>query len=258
MEVKEFQEKLIQLCALAEKNNKILTGMQVKEFFEGCDLDRSQLIKVLQYLKTMGITIEGAENAGEKEAEKSSEANQAPEEKKIIPLTAEEQAYVKEYMAGLGSDETLQYDQEETKELLKKTAAGDESARSILTKRYMPVAARTAVEMNCDEIFIADLIQEANLGLLMALAQPEEDADEEWIKKEIRAGIIRAIEEQTERKFSDDCLVAKVEKLESAVRELSDDEEDEESKFSIGELAIILDMDADEIRDVLRLTGDAQ
>ena len=46
-----------------------------------------------------------------------------------------------------------------------------------------------------------------------------------------------------------------MEKLESAVRELSDDE-DEEIKFSINELAIILDMEVDEIRDILRLTGD--
>lgn len=257
MEVKEFQEKLIQLCALAGKNNKILTGMQVKEFFEGCDLDRSQLIKVLQYLKTMGITIEGVDVSGtEKDAAEG--AVQEPE-KKILPLTAEEQAYLKEYLAGLGEANCgAQYDQTEIKELLKKCSNGDEASREVLTKRYMPLTAQMAVEMNCSEIFIADLIQEANLGLLMALTQPVEDADEEWLKKEIRGAIIRAIEEQTERKFSDDCLVAKVEKLESAVRELSDDEEDEGSKFSINELAIILDMDAEEIQDVLRLTGDAQ
>ena len=39
-----------------------------------------------------------------------------------------------------------------------------------------------------------------------------------------------AIEEQTQRKFEDDYLVAKVEKLEAAVRELTEDEEDESSK----------------------------
>ena len=44
--------------------------------------------------------------------------------------------------------------------------------------------------------------------------------------------------------------------LEAAVRELTEDDEDEKSKFSVEELAIILDMDVEEIRDVLRLTGD--
>ena len=67
---------------------------------------------------------------------------------------------------------------------------------------------------------------------------------------------IEKVREQTQKKFEDDYLVAKVEKLEAAVRELTEDDEDEKSKFSVEELAIILDMDVEEIRDVLRLTGD--
>ena len=111
--------------------------------------------------------------------------------------------------------------------------------------------------MNCEEIFIADLIQEANISLLMALGEEEAARkDENWLLGRIRAGIRNAIEEQTQRKFEDDYLVAKVEKLESAVRELTEGDDDESAKFSIEELAIILDMDVEEIRDVLRLTGD--
>ena len=93
--------------------------------------------------------------------------------------------------------------------------------------------------------------------ILMALGEEEpEEKDEKWLLGRIRCGIRHAIEEQTQRKFEDDYLVAKVEKLEAAVRELTEDEEDESSKFSVEELAIILDMDEEEIRDVLRLTGD--
>ena len=62
------------------------------------------------------------------------------------------------------------------------------------------------------------------------------------------------IEEQTQQKFRDDYLVSKVENLEAAVKELTDD--DDATKFTIDELAVILDMNVDEIRDVLRLTGD--
>ena len=72
---------------------------------------------------------------------------------------------------------------------------------------------------------------------------------------EVRKGIIAVLEEQNQRKFADDRLVARAEKLESPVRELNDDEDDKNA-FSIDELAIILDMKVDEIRDVLRLTGD--
>ena len=51
----------------------------------------------------------------------------------------------------------------------------------------------------------------------------------------------------------DESMVEKVRKLEAAIRELSDDEE---QKFSVEELAAYLDMDEEEIRAVLRLTSE--
>ena len=55
--------------------------------------------------------------------------------------------------------------------------------------------------------------------LLTALSDPEtERKDDAWLRLQLRKGIIAAIEEQTQQKFQDDCLVTKVEKLESAVR----------------------------------------
>ena len=145
----------------------------------------------------------------------------------------------------------------ESLSLFELISKGDALAQAELSQKYLHAAAEMAVEMNCEEIFIADLIQEANISLLMALGEEEpEKKDEKWLLGRIRCGIRHAIEEQTQRKFEDDYLVAKVEKLEAAVRELTEDEEDESSKFSVEELAIILDMDEEEIRDVLRLTGD--
>ena len=171
-------------------------------------------------------------------------------------LTAEEEAYLKEYLEGLEEQEQGERSAEELFELLSK---GDALAQAELSQKYLHAAAEMAVEMNCEEIFIADLIQEANISLLMALGEEEpEEKDEKWLLGRIRCGIRHAIEEQTQRKFEDDYLVAKVEKLEAAVRELTEDEEDESSKFSVEELAIILDMDEEEIRDVLRLTGSSK
>ena len=66
---------------------------------------------------------------------------------------------------------------------------------------------------------------------------------------------IMANNKLSQQKFADDSLIARVEKLENAVRELSDDE-DGKCEFSVAELAVILDMNVEEIRDTLRLTGD--
>lgn len=226
MDIAEFQEKLEEICTLGEANDKQVTAQQVRDCFEGLELEQAQLLKILQYLKLKGISIEGARESSQKPEE-----TQSAEERKV-PLTPEEEGYFREYMEEIST-----------------------SSDHGLYSHYLPLAARMAVEMNCEEIFIADLIQEANVSLLMALGEEsEEEKTENWILGRIRAGIRGAIEEQTQRKFEDDYLVAKVQNLEAAVKELTED--DEESKFSIDELAVILDMDVEEIRDVLRLTGD--
>lgn len=252
MDIAKFQEKLAEVCELGEKNGKILKPEQIKECFGEMDLDKSQLIKILQYLKLKGISIEGAEAIAAQPVQETVD-DQEKEEKKV-PLLADEEAYLDEYLKGL--EEQVQGERS-TEELFELLAQGDVLAQAELSQRYLRQAAEMAVEMNCEEIFIADLIQEANISLLMALGEEGNDKkDEKWLFGKIRAGIRNAIEEQTQKKLEDDYLVAKVEKLEAAVRELTEDDDDESAKFSVEELAIILDMDEEEIRDVLRLTGD--
>ena len=240
MDVIQFQEKLRNICELGKQNGNMLTHEQIREHFASTDLETSQMLKVLQYLKLQGIMIEG--DTAPVETEEVGETE--PESKGTrTPLTSEEEAYLKEV-----SPEMLHT-------LFENLADGDAIAEAALTSIYLPVAANMAADMNCTEIQLADLIQEANVVLLTALSDPEtERKDDAWLRLQLRKGIIAAIEEQTQQKFQDDCLVTKVEKLESAVKDLTDD--DGENRFTIDELAVILDMNVDEIRDILRLTGD--
>ena len=103
-------------------------------------------------------------------------------------------------------------------------------------------------------IYIEDLIQEGNMSLLLALGEeiPEDNAVN-WMEKRLLAGMEAWVKEQTEQKYQDECMVEQVRKLEAAIRELSDDEE---QKFSVEELAAYLDMDEEEIRAVLSLTSE--
>lgn len=244
MDVREFQEKLKKIKNLAKDQENTLQAVQIREEFAGSELNYDQLAGVIKYLTSQGITIEGTEMEVPAEAK---------EEKKQIPLTAEEEAYLKNYMESLPEEESFP----DAAELFAQLAKGSEGAAQTLAARYMKKAAELAVELNAEEIFLADLIQEANVSLVQALGMAGDKLrDENWLMDEIRKGIHEICKEQSKRKFEDDSLVARVEKLESAVRELSEDDEDGESSFSVGELAVILDMDVDEIRDTLRLTGD--
>lgn len=250
MDVIQFQEKLRNICELGKQNGNMLTHEQIREHFASTDLETSQMLKVLQYLKLQGIMIEGDTAPVEKEEVGETE----PESKGTsTPLTSEEEAYLKDYLAEVSNGKEVSPEMLHT--LFENLSDGDAIAEAALTSIYLPVAANMAADMNCTEIQLADLIQEANVVLLTALSDPEtERKDDAWLRLQLRKGIIAAIEEQTQQKFQDDCLVTKVEKLESAVKDLTDD--DGENRFTIDELAVILDMNVDEIRDILRLTGD--
>lgn len=251
MEVQEFQKKLSEMCAFAAEKGNVLNAGDIRDFFAGMNLDTDQMLKVLQYLKVQGIAIEGMEVSQSTKKEDETAENTA---KKQIPLTQEEQAYLKEYKASLKG---VEFGEAALSEMFACMQEGSQEAKDTLTGYYLRVAADMAVEYNCEEMFLADLIQEGTVGLLSALEMPEPaKKDDAWLCGEIRKALIAAIEEQTQRKFEDDCLVAKVENLEAAIKDLTDDEDGTRSDFSVGELAIILDMDVEEIKDVLRLTGE--
>ncbi len=253
MDIKLFQQKLGEICAIAEENGKQLSQQQIREHFDESDLTTSQLVKILQYLRLKGIKIEGAEEAASAaDAVSTQEHEQAELPGTRTPLTAEEQAYLKDYMESFSPEGP---DLSDLTPLFQASANGDADAGGALTRFYMVQAAQMAAELNCEEIYLADLIQEANLSLLAALKETElQVKNDAWMRGRIRSGILHAIEEQTQQKFHDDYLVSKVENLESAVKDLTDD--DDTTRFTIDELAVILDMNVDEIRDVLRLTGD--
>jgi RNA polymerase primary sigma factor len=142
-------------------------------------------------------------------------------------------------------------------ELFTELKNGSLEASSALVAHYLKVAGELAVDMNCEEVFLADLISEANIAVLSALeeAEPALKSDP-WMILQIRKGIAQAIEAQTMQNYADEQLVEKVQKLEDAIRDLTEEEDGSTSQLSVNELAIILDMEIDEIKDILRLTGD--
>lgn len=249
MNVQEFQEKLNNLLALAKQNDRILTVQQLREELLHADLDQEQLLGVVHYLSGQGIRIQGLE-------EIPSAADPGDDKKDIprtIPLAPEEKSYFEEYLKSLPPD----MDPGEAETLFDLLSVGDQGAFEKLSSGYLRRAAQLAVDLRSEEVLLADLIQEANLSLVQILSSAgDQKRDEKWLMDGVRAGISEYLSSLKLQKTEDDSLVARVERLDRAVRELSDDEEGEGSAFSVNELAIILDMNVEEIRDTLRLTGE--
>ena len=270
MDIKIFQEKLEQILAQAREQDKTLSGQDIREVF-GEELSASQMQSLLEYLRLQGIRLDvtrslagdgrmfeaAAEKTvggqGQGAAGQQESCGEKADASAAEPLSSEEEEYLRDYEASLAGipAET----ERERESLWVRYDSGDGTASARLTELYLPETVKIARELHREEYFIGDLIQEGNMCLIAALEQgrPENMPGHQWLTDVIRQGIGRWIEEQREQKYQDESLVEQVRKLEAAIRELSDDEQRD---YSVAELAAFLDMDEEEIRSVLSLTGD--
>lgn len=268
MEMKEFQEKLGRLLEKAESQDKNLSNDEILQIFGLNRLSTQQLQSLYEYLRIQGVRIQGIElkkmdieSRIQAEDEQQVMADEPGErtdsvcrqgKKQLVPLEREDEACLKEYRE---YQDLLTVEKDgERERLLSVYAAGDHSVLERLAQIYLPDILEYARELYEEGIFIGDLIQEGNMSLLTAPIEdmPGSPADQ-WMREQIYAGMKKWLEEQAEQKLQDHYMVEKVRKLEAAIRELSDDDN---QKFSIEELSAFLEMDEEEIRAVLSLTGE--
>lgn len=248
MDMREFQEKLEQLMELAAKQEKNLNNEQILEIFGLNQLSPQQLQSLYEYLRIQGIRIQGADLA----PMDIGKALDPQEEKKPVILEAEDEQCLKEYEEMLRQFPSEKEGEREA--LLLQAVTDVAGVQERLAQLYLKEILQYARKLWRQGIYIGDLIQEGNMSLLLALAEEmPEEGKADWMEERLLAGMEGWVKEQTEQKYRDESMVEKVRKLEAAIRELSDDEE---QKFSVEELAAYLDMDEEEIRAVLRLTSE--
>lgn len=246
--MREFQEKLEQLMELAAKQEKNLNNEQILEIFGLNQLSPQQLQSLYEYLRIQGIRIQGADLA----PMDIGKALDPQEEKKPVILEAEDEQCLKEYEEMLRQFPSEKEGEREA--LLLQAVTDVAGVQERLAQLYLKEILQYARKLWRQGIYIGDLIQEGNMSLLLALAEEmPEEGKADWMEERLLAGMESWVKEQTEQKYRDESMVEKVRKLEAAIRELSDDEE---QKFSVEELAAYLDMDEEEIRAVLRLTSE--
>ena len=112
----------------------------------------------------------------------------------------------------------------------------------------------TAKEMHTRDFFLMDLVQEGNVGLLVALESVvKAETAEQAIDAAVRETISDFMEEHRVQKHKDNTVVNKVNRLKDAIEELSDGDD---MDFSVAELSAYLDMSVEEIEDILRIAGE--
>lgn len=216
-----FREKLSGIVTFAKEQGHVMTQEQVEQYFEEERLSEEQVELVYDYLLSQKIAVKGYEKKPGLILEKENE---------VPKMSAEERAYLEEYVGELRSTQM------------------NEGAM----KEYLLKVAELAEQFYHPEIFVGDLIQEGNVSLMMALEQYP-DAEEAHIMGEVRTGLQMAIESQTETKLRDNRVVAQVAELDGKIKALT---EEMGRKASVDEVAQHTGMSEEEVLDVLRLAGE--
>lgn len=232
-----FRELLTEIKNAADEAGNVITHEKIRELLGEIPLEEEHFKLIYDYLAEQGIRV----------AESEEEAQE------FVP--EEEHRSLSIYL-----DELLALEQEtfgEEHELLLRVAAGDPNAKQRLIEGYLPTICEMAGEYEGDELPAEDLIQEGNLGLLMAM----ESLGEFDSPAACRAHLLNAISEamqdairsgQENRKLGEG-IVSRVNHLNEAAKNL---ERDLEHKVSPEELSAYLEMPMEEIRDLLRMSGD--
>ena len=99
MDVKEFQEKLVQLMTVANEQDKNLAHEDILKIFGENQLSVEQLQSLYDYLRLQGIRIQGMELPKQSfEESTETDGKETKEEKKEEPMDAEAQAAYQEYV----------------------------------------------------------------------------------------------------------------------------------------------------------------
>lgn len=150
---------------------------------------------------------------------------------------------------------------EEQDQLLKRAAQGEESARARLVEGSLARLVELAKEYDGKGVLMGDLIQEANMALLTALAELPGTADHEspadfeaFLNTSVRPSLDAIVEEQKDEKEVGEELAARVNVLQTVsqvlLKELG-------REATLAELAEKMKMTEDEIRDIMKLALDA-
>ena len=244
MEQQEFQKRLEELGRLAAEKENRIRAEEVREFLKDMELTEEQMQLVFGYLGSRLVTVEGYVPQDEEEPEE--ETPSTPEEEAFLERYEKEM----EYLTFLEEEELLALCREAEEE-------GDGGAKARLTEQLLPEVLRTARGFTGRGLPLGDLVQEGNIGLMLAMEtfdlRPADMTPLDYLRQEIRTSISQALEEQQTERQAGDLLAERLNHLRDGIKELS---EDLGRKISVEELSMFMDMPVEEIEDLLKLAGE--
>ena len=99
-----------------------------------------------------------------------------------------------------------------------------------------------------------DLVQEANMALVMAVAEYREGSFEDFVRARVREALLAEVEEQSKEQETARKMLDCVNKLKDVSQEMA---EELGREATVEELAQRMELTKDEVKEIMKLTLDA-
>lgn len=280
----KFMETLAELADYAEMNGGVLTKTEVEEAFQEMELEKEQYDLIFRYLFEKKIAIQGIEPGGqgnvwregvpgqngtpEKEgmpgrkgtpARKGMPVREGTPAWKGMPaqegVPAHDSTHLKMYLQEL--EALPRVSENKRLELAMLLSEGREDVLPDLLHASLYQVIEIARTYRGHGVFLEDLIQEGNIGLMLALdelnGKKTQDSPLLYIKESIQYAMEQYIDSQAARGSGEERLVAKLALLHEAAKALS---EENGVLPTISELSEYTKIPEEEISDMVLLSKD--
>ena len=232
-----FLQRLQETTKRARQNGNTVTQEELSEAFSDLDLDEAQMLQVREYLHSSGIGIGEALPAEE-------------------VLTDEEIDHLKEYEEMI---DAIGVPSENILDAVKLSAmAGEADAQKRLTEYSLKKVVDIAKLYAGQGAYMEDLIGAGNEALLIAVTQlaPLDKPDEVdgYLGRRIMDAMEDVIAANLDEKAAEKAVEERVNLVADRAKEMA---EELGRKVSVAELAAEYGMDPEDIREAVRLSGNA-
>lgn len=249
----KLMEMLLSIKEVARVQQNVITKEEIKNYFKGEEIDDSQFAAIYQYLGENGIAIPGFIHV---EYGKSEEDEEEIEQKdEFDNESAERPDVLSLYMEELGELKTLE--KSEMTSLFQSAKTGDAKAKNLLIESYLPIVVEIANEYKDKGVWVEDLIQEGNIGLIQGIASLDtlenmEDADE-FLRENIKIAICAIIDDSGELDL-ESSMISKTSLINEAIKVMT---KDLGHAPSLEELSNYTQVPVDEVKELMALAKDA-
>lgn len=232
-----FLKRLRETADTAAKNGNMITEEELEEAFADLELNESQMTQVRDFLKTKGVGIGEA----------------LPIEEVI---SEEEMNHLRDYEEML---DAIEIPSDSVMDALKLSAmAGERDAQNKLAEYSLKKVVDIARLYAGQGVYMEDLIGAGNEVLLIAVTQlaPLDKPDEVdgYLGRRLMDAMEDVIAANLDEKAAEKAVEERVNLVADRAREMA---EELGRKVSVAELAAEYDMDPEDIREAVRLSGNA-